>query len=182
RVNVDDKKGGRMATEHLLSLGHTKIAFISSFLDNPLQFSSTKKRYEGYYEALQQADIKIDPRYQVEGHHGRKEAEEMALNLLQIDDPPSAIFASSDTKAVGVLDAARQLGLRVPEQLSVIGYDNIRDAEYLNLTTIQQPLYQAGRVGGNKLLELIDNPSQDSEEIILPVELVVRGTTAPPAA
>ncbi|MEJ2411891.1 MAG: LacI family DNA-binding transcriptional regulator [Anaerolineales bacterium] len=180
RVNVDDKKGGRMATQHLLSLGHKKIAFISSFIENPLQFSSTKNRYEGYCDALRGADIKIDPRYQVEGHHGRKEAEEMALNLLQIDDPPSAIFASSDTKAVGVLNAARQLGLRVPEQLSVIGYDNIRDAEYLNLSTIQQPLYQAGRVGGKKLIELIKNPLHDPEEIILPVELVVRGTTAPP--
>ena len=76
--------------------------------------------------------------------------------------------------------AARTLGIKIPEQLSVIGYDNIRDAEYLNLTTIQQPLYQAGLVGGETLLQLIDQPQSEPKEIFLPVELVVRETTAHP--
>lgn len=181
RVNVNDQKGGRMATEHLIGLGHTRIAFISSYIENPLQFSSTKSRYAGYREALERAGIEINPFYQVEGRHGRKEAEEMAINLLQSATPPSSIFASSDTKAIGVLDAAKKLGMKVPEDLSVIGYDNIRDAEYLNLTTIQQPLYQAGFVGGKKLLELIENPVEKTEEIILPVDLIIRGTTGPPS-
>ena len=179
RVNVDDVEGGRLATEYLISLGHKKIAFISSHLENPLQFSSTYNRYRGYNKALKSAGISPDPRYQVEGEHGRKEAEEMTLSLLQQPDPPTAIFASSDTKAVGVLDAAKKLNINVPEQLSVIGYDNIRDAKYLNLTTIQQPLYQAGLVGGERLLQLINQPQTDPDEIILPVDLVVRETTAP---
>jgi DNA-binding LacI/PurR family transcriptional regulator len=180
RVNVDDQVGGRMATEHLINLGHKNIAFISSHLENPLQFSSTLNRYHGYCKALDMAGIPINPNYQKEGEHGREEAEEMAISLLQQPDPPTAIFASSDTKAVGVLDAAKTLNIKVPEQLSVIGYDNIRDAEYLNLTTIQQPLFQAGLVGGETLLRLIDQPQTRPDEIILPVELIIRDTTAPP--
>lgn len=180
RVNVDDQEGGRMAAEHLINLGHRKIGFISSHLENPLQFSSTLNRYHGYCKALDAAGIPINPSYQKEGEHGREEAEEMALSLLQQPDPPTAIFASSDTKAVGVLDAAKKMKINIPEQLSVIGYDNIRDAGYLNLTTIQQPLFQAGLVGGETLLRLIDQPKMGPEEIILPVELVIRETTAPP--
>jgi len=180
RVNVDDREGGRLATDHLIKLGHNKIAFISSHLENPLQFSSTMNRYLGYCQALESAGIPFNPEYQKEGEHGREEAKAMAFSLLQQSNPPTAIFASSDTKAAGVLDAARTLGVKIPEQVSVIGYDNIRDAEYLNLTTIQQPLYQAGLVGGEKLLQLIEQPQSEPEEIILPVELVVRETTAPP--
>lgn len=181
RVNVDDTEGGRLATQYLIDLGHTKIAFISSHLENPLQFSSTVNRYYGYCNALESAGIPVNPDYQVEGDHGRKEAEEMALSLLNQADPPTAIFASSDTKAVGVLDAAKKKGVKVPQELSVIGYDNIRDAEYLALTTIQQPLFRAGLVGCEKLLSLIDEPDQDPVEILLPVELIVRKTTAPPS-
>ena len=181
RLNVDDIEGGRLATEHLIDQGHTKVAFLSSHLENPLQFASTLNRYQGYLNALESAGIPAHPAYQIEGGHGREEAEEMALRLLNLDDPPTAIFASSDTKAVGVLDAARKMKVKVPEQLSVIGYDNIRDAEYLELTTIQQPLYQSGKIGCETLLTIIDNPDQGPEEIILPVELIVRKTTAPPA-
>lgn len=180
RVNVDDVEGGRLATQHLIELGHKKIAFISSHLENPLQFSSTNNRYRGYCKALEGAGLLVDHRYRVEGDHGREEAEEMALSLLQQPVPPSAIFASSDTKAVGVLDAAKKLNIKVPDSLSVIGYDNIRDAEYLNLTTIQQPLFRAGLLGGERLLRLIDQPNSEAEETILPVELVIRETTAPP--
>lgn len=181
RVNVDDTEGGRLATQYLIDQGHSKIAFISSHLENPLQFSSTLNRYQGYRNALESAGIPANPFYQVEGEHGREEAEEMALILLNQADPPTAIFSSSDTKAVGVLDAARKKGIKVPEQLSVVGYDNIRDAEYLEITTIKQPLFQAGVVGCETLLSIIDQPDQNPEEIILPVELIVRKTTAPPS-
>jgi DNA-binding LacI/PurR family transcriptional regulator len=181
RVNVDDTEGGRLATQHLIDLGHTKIAFISSHLENPFQFSSTLNRYHGYRSALESAGIPVNPAYQVEGEHGREEAKEMALKLLKQADPPTAIFASSDTKAVGVLDAARKKGILVPDQLSVVGYDNIRDADYLEITTIQQPLFQAGKVGCETLLSIIHQPDINPEEIVLPVELIVRKTTTPPS-
>ena len=129
---------------------------------------------------MEASGIPINTQYQVEGSHGRKEAKDMALSLLQQPDPPTAIFASSDSKAIGVLDAAKILNLHVPGRLSVIGYDNIRDAEYLNLTTIQQPLYQAGMVGGESLLKIVAQPPDEPDEIILPVDLMVRGTTTAP--
>jgi DNA-binding LacI/PurR family transcriptional regulator len=182
RINVDDRCGGKLVTDYLIGLGHKKIGFISSHLNNPLQFSSTIYRYQGYCDALKAAKLPINPNYQEEGEHGREEAKRMALEMLSRDDPPTAIFASSDSKAIGVLDAARELNLSVPEDLSVVGYDDIRDAEYVNLTTVHQPLFKAGRLGGRKLVSLINNPGSAPEEVLLPLELVVRGTTAPPAA
>ena len=179
-VNVDDKAGGQMVTNYLIELGHTKIAFLSSYLENPLQFSSTLDRYKGYHDALKMAGIKVNPAYQRQGEHGREEAKNLAISLLKQKDPPTAIFASSDTKAIGVLDAAKELHIKVPEQLSVVGYDNIRDAEYVNLTTIQQPLYESGLQGGKNILELIESPTLDPVENILPLKLIVRNTTAPP--
>lgn len=178
RVNMDDVEGGRMATQHLLDLGHRKIAFLSSHLENPLQFSSTLNRYHGYCNALEGAGVPLNPDYQIEGDHGREEAELMALALLSKADPPTAIFASSDTKAIGVLDAAKKKGIKVPEQLSVIGYDDIRDAEFVALTTIKQPLFLSGKLGCEMLLAIIEQPNSNLKEIILPVELVVRNTTA----
>jgi DNA-binding LacI/PurR family transcriptional regulator len=181
RINVDDRCGGKLVTDYLIGLGHKKIGFISSHLNNPLQFSSTIYRYQGYCDALKEAKLPINPNYQEEGKHGREEAKRMALKMLSSDDPPTAIFASSDSKAIGVLDAARELNISVPEDLSVVGYDDIRDAEYVNLTTVHQPLFKAGRLGGRKLVSLIKNPGSTPEEVLLPLELVVRGTTAPPS-
>ncbi|MBI9044661.1 MAG: LacI family DNA-binding transcriptional regulator [Anaerolineaceae bacterium] len=180
RVNVDDHAGGFMVTNHLIGLGHQKIAFISSYFENPLHFSSSLERYNGYSEALKKAGFFVNPEYQRQGKHGREEAKILALDLLGSENPPTAIFASSDTKAIGVLDAAEQLNIKVPEQLSIVGYDNIRDAEYLNLTTIQQPLFESGLQGGKKLIQLIESQYAPLVETILPLKLVIRGTTAPP--
>jgi len=180
RINVDDRCGGKMVTDYLIGLGHRKIGFISSYLENPLQFSSTIYRFEGYRDALKEAGLPFNPNYQKEGEHGRDQAKQMALEMLSHEDPPTAIFTSSDTKAIGVLDAARELNLNVPGDLSVVGYDDIRDAEYMNLTTVRQPLFKAGRIGGRKLISLIEKPDTSPEEILLPLELIIRGTTAPP--
>jgi DNA-binding LacI/PurR family transcriptional regulator len=97
-----------------------------------------------------------------------------------LDDPPTAIFTFSDTQAIGILEAAQELGLRVPEELSVIGYDDIEIAEYLHLTTIRQSLFHSGVEGGQILLDAMATNTQHPQEIVLPTELVVRRTTAPP--
>ena len=180
RVIVDDLAGGRMATNHLIELGHTRIGFVSDYLDNPLHFSSMKDRFKGYFQALEEHQVEIPLQYQKEGKHGRQEAMEMALELLQLPKPPTAIFAACDTQAIGVLDAAKQMNLSVPDDLSVVGYDDIRDAGYVNLTTIQQPLYESGVEGGKALIKMIDCPDPEPLETILPVSLVIRNTTAAP--
>ncbi len=178
RINIDDKAGGKMVTNYLMDLGHKRIGFLSSYLENPLQFSSTIYRFQGYCEALNEAGLKFNPQYQREGDHGRKEAMRLAMDMLKQPERPTAIFASSDTKAIGVLDAAKALNIKVPEQLSVVGYDDIRDAEYVHLTTIRQPLFDSGREGAQRLIKLINDPTLPPEEILLPLELVIRNTTA----
>ena len=179
RVVVDDINGGYSATRHLIDLGHRRIGYISDFLENPFNFTSNRDRYIGYQRALMDSEIPIDPDLHRQGEHGRLEAYQMALNLLQITDPPTAVFAASDTQAMGVLQAARELGLSVPEDLSIIGFDDIEVAEYLGLTTIHQELYYSGQRGVELLLRILDDSLDGPVCEILPTELIVRNTTAP---
>jgi len=179
RVFTDDVLGGKMATEHLLDLGHRRIGFLSDHLDLPMQFSSTRDRFQGYRLALEENGIPFDPAYQKQGPHGREAARAMALELLTTNGRPTAIFAASDTQAIGVLDAARELDLSVPDELSVVGYDDIRDAEYVHLTTIRQPLFDTGKIGGKILIEQIAQGCLDEQEALLPLSIITRSTTAP---
>jgi DNA-binding LacI/PurR family transcriptional regulator len=178
RVTVDDIEGGRRATEHLINLGHRRIGFIGDIIENPFNFGASRDRFLGYRQALEEAGIPYQPKYYAENQHGRQEAHESAKRILSLDDRPTAIFAASDTQAVGVLQAARCAGLRVPEDLSVIGYDDIEVADILSLTTIRQMLFESGRLGVELLLEALEHPDMEPVHTILPTELVVRGTTA----
>jgi DNA-binding LacI/PurR family transcriptional regulator len=182
RVIVDDVAGGRAATQHLIDLGHRRIGYISDLLDNPFNFTSSRDRYLGYRQALEAAGIPFRPEYHGQKEHGRYEARLLAEQMLALSEPPTAIFAASDTQAMGVLEAARNAGLRVPEDLSVIGYDDIEIAEYLGLTTIRQLLYESGQLGVELLLDVLEGVNPAPVCHVLPTELVVRGTTAPPRA
>ena len=104
----------------------------------------------------------------------------MARDLLALPDPPTAIFAASDTQAIGVLGAARDAGLDIPQDLSIIGYDDIEIAEYFYLTTIRQPLFASGVEGVELLLETIAAPLPSPHRLVMPIELIIRNTTAPP--
>ncbi len=180
RVVVDDVKGGEQATEHLIRLGHKRIGHIGDPLDETYYFTSSKHRHEGYRRALERAGLPIVPELHKQGPHGRYEARRLASEMLALPDPPTAIFAASDTQAAGVLEAARDAGLAVPEDLSVIGYDDVELAEHLGLTTIQQLLFESGESGVKALLEVIRNPDLKLIANVLPTKLVVRNTTAPP--
>ena len=179
-IYPDDIQGGRIATQHLIDLGHHRIAYLSDYLRTPFH-PSMRLRYQGYRETLDEAGIAYNPDYQIEGERGRINARVMARKLLSLDTPPTAVFAASDSHAIGTMEAAAEMGCRVPEDLSVIGYDDIRDAEYVNLTTIDQHLEQSGGEGAKMLLELLANPRHhDRLEQTLAVDLVIRDTTAPP--
>jgi DNA-binding LacI/PurR family transcriptional regulator len=179
-VVVDDVNGGRLATEHLIELGHRRIAYVSDLFDEPYGFVSSRMRYKGYRQALEAADIPVRPAYHRQGEHGRSQACQSALQLLDLPDPPTAIFASSDTQALGVMEAIRSRGLRIPEDISVVGYDDIEIAEYLNLTTIRQPMYRSGQIAVTLLLDLIAGTTPAEPAVTLAVEIVRRGTTGPP--
>jgi DNA-binding LacI/PurR family transcriptional regulator len=111
--------------------------------------------------------------------HGRYEARELARRILIADDRPTAIFAASDTQALGVMAAALEVGLQVPDDLSIIGYDDVESAEFVGLTTVRQQLFESGRQGAELLLAEIERPSHPTPVVQLSPELVVRATTAP---
>jgi DNA-binding LacI/PurR family transcriptional regulator len=178
---TDDVGGGLLATQHLIELGHRRIGYVSDPLESPFNFTSSRNRYQGYRQALQAAGIPFRPEYHRQGEHGRYEARHLTNELLALPEPPTAIFASSDTQAMGVLEAARDAGLDVPGDLSVIGYDDIEVAEYLRLTTMRQLLFESGQQAVELLLTLLENPGGEPVHQILPVELTVRSTTAPPS-
>lgn len=179
-VMIDDVAGGYQATRHLIDLGHRKIGYISDLLqESPFGFRPVADRYLGYRNALADASIEFRPEYHRQGELSRREASRLAHELLTLPDPPTAIFAYSDTQAFGVLRAAQDLDLKVPGQLSVIGYDNIEISEFLHLTTIRQHLLESGRRGAQLLLAEIAAPGPP-QEVFLPTDLVLRSTTAPP--
>jgi DNA-binding LacI/PurR family transcriptional regulator len=181
-VSIDNLKGGRMATGYLIELGHKKIALITDFIDNRFGFKTMIDRLEGYQQALEQAGLPFVSGYHRQTALDQEEAKLEAIELLKGDVRPTAIFAASDTQAIGVLEAAKEVGIGVPDELSVIGFDDIRDAQYTGLTTIRQQLFESGMRGANRLLEMIasgdDRPRQENLEL----ELVRRETTAPPPA
>ena len=178
RVVVNDMDGGQLATQYLIDQGHHRIGYISDRLENPFNFRSSRDRYAGYREALKQAGIPFRSEYHQQGEHGHYQAKVMAGQLLDLDDAPTAIFAASDTQAMGVLDALRERNLRAPDDVAVVGFDDIEVAEYLGLTTVRQPLYESGLRSVSLMLDAIENVDQSPAEVELPVQLIQRRTTA----
>ncbi|MFL5962086.1 MAG: LacI family DNA-binding transcriptional regulator [Gaiellaceae bacterium] len=179
-IVVDDVRGGYLATRHLLDLGHHRIAFVGDLVDQHFGFTSSRDRRTGYLEALKEANADLDPILITEAPHGRSTAETRAEELMRLPEPPTAIFATSDTQALGVLDAAHHAGLEVPRDLSVIGFDDIEVSAYVGLTTVRQPLRESGELGAELLLRMLVGEPVVPLERQLPLELVVRRTTAAP--
>jgi LacI family transcriptional regulator/LacI family repressor for deo operon, udp, cdd, tsx, nupC, and nupG len=178
-VAIDDVAGGRLATRHLLDLGHTRIAFVG---DAPtvFGFTSSHDRRTGFEQALREAGVEPKREYILEAPHGREFARRLGTQLLSLRDPPTAVFAASDTQALGVLEAARAAGRRIPEELSVIGFDDVEAASYAHLSTVRQPLYESGALGTRMLIGALDGTDLAPVGDTLGLELVLRSTTAPP--
>jgi DNA-binding LacI/PurR family transcriptional regulator len=177
RVTIDDVAGGRLATEHLLERGHRRIGFVGDVADTGLGFTVSDRRHRGYLEALAAAGVGADPGLTRLGAYGRDGARASAVPMLAAPDRPSAIFAASDMQAVGVLDAAGHAGLRVPDDLAVVGFDDIEIADVLGLTTVRQPLADIGAEAVNVLLAELRDGKRAAVEIVKPLELVPRRTT-----
>lgn len=179
-VQVDDVTGAAAAVAYLIDLGHERIGYVGETLDdNPFRFQPIRDRYLGYRQALESAGLSYEPELHRQGRYGWREARRMADELLHLAEPPTAIFAYSDTMAFGVMEAAQENRLRVPSDLSVVGYDDVEIAQYFQLTTVRQPLYETGARGAELLMELVDSGnSLPVEHVYLPTELVVRRTTS----
>ncbi len=179
---IDDSLGGRLATEHLIGLGHRRIGFVGDMaVGKPpagLGFTSSARRLRGYSQALAAAGIEAEAGLIKRGPHDAGAAAEHAAQLLKSADPPTAIFAASDTQAIGVLAAADRLGVPVPDQLSVIGFDDIDSAAFLRLSTIRQPLDLSGAEGARRLCSLLRGERVHPLRQELPIELIARASSA----
>jgi len=180
-VVTDDAEGGRLATEHLLTLGHRRVAFVGDAPDPAFGFSACRLRERGYRSAMHAAGAPVDEALVRRGSHGREVAHGLTRALLGLREPPTAVFASSDTQALGVLEAAGLAGFRVPEDLSVVGFDDIEVAPYAGLSTVSQPLQESGTCGAELLLAALGSDSLAPVRRQLPLTLVPRRSSGPVA-
>jgi LacI family transcriptional regulator len=180
-VCIDDVGGGAMAARHLLEAGHRHIAFVGDVEENPFGFASSERRLEGFRRELDAAGVALPAGYVKRGPFGRATAGRLTRQLLSLRRRPTAVFAASDVQAFGVLDAAARAGLTVPDDLSVIGFDDIELAAAIGLTTVRQPLRETGRAGAALLLRAIDGHG-GLAPVTLPDLSVVRRRTVAPAA
>ena len=179
---VDNLAAARLAVGHLTGLGHERIALIGGADDDPFRFAAPVDRRRGYQEALAAAAIDDDPALVVAGNFSLEGGAEAMHQLLTLDEPPTAVFAGSDEMAIGAMQVARDAGLRVPEELSIVGIDDHDVSEYIGLTTIRQDVVAQGERAAQLLLEQLDPEHvQPPAHERHPTRLVVRRTTAPPA-
>jgi LacI family transcriptional regulator len=175
-VLTDNAQGGRLAIEHLLSLEHQRIGCITG----PSDLTPSADRVAGYRQALIQANIPVDESIIIKGDFQFEGGYRAARQLLTMPHPPTAIFACNDLMAVGAISASIELGYRVPEQISVIGFDDIPLASFTNppLTTIIQPKYEMGELAATLLLKRLQNHEHPVQRRLLSTELIVRRSTA----
>jgi LacI family transcriptional regulator len=176
-VSAAHTSGADQAMKHLLGLGHRRIAIITG----PRGWVATEDRRRGYHAALASAGILPDPALEIESNFEIDGGEQAAFHLLDMADPPTAIFAFNDNHAIGAIKAARIRGLRVPEDLSIVGFDDVEHATIVTpmLTTVRQPLAEMGRTAVSLLMRLLDRHSLETLHVELATRLVVRESTGP---
>ena len=175
-VEIDDHEGGRIAGAYLAERGYRRIGFVGDAELPEYAIPTSERRLNGFRDALRGHCIELPPQYIMRSPHGMERARLQTLQLFDLPEPPNAIFAPSDTQAMGVLKAARQRKLRVPEDLAVIGFDNIDAADYIGLTTIGQPLDESGRVAAEMLISCLADATRAVRRVQLPLTLICRET------
>ncbi len=174
-IDSDNLRGGQLATEHLLGLGHRRIAMLTGRPD----LQSAQLREQGYREALSAAGVPADENLILVGDYDPQVSIERARHLLRAPDPPTAVFAANDMSAIATIEAATELGLRVPADLSVVGFDNIPESALCTppLTTINQPIRRMGEQSIQLLLRLMRGDHVEATHLTLATDLVVRQST-----
>lgn len=177
-VGVDNYRGGYLATEHLISLGHSRIGMIAG------SFSVTDRayhRWHGYRQCLKDHGIPYDKNLLVQTEYSLSGGRDSIKQLLDQELPPGAVFCSNDYIALGAIKGAREAGLSLPEDLSIVGFDDMPTASYMvpALTTVRQPAYDMGRRACELLLQKMENPGKP-EQHMMETKLVVRESTAAP--
>lgn len=176
-VMLDNRAAAAEMTRHLISLGHRNIALVKGPARSPL----TRDRVSGYRDALTEANITFDEKLLVAGDFSLKAGFDAATKLLALPQRPTAIFCENDEMAIGVMQSLKQAGLRIPQDISVAGFDDISFSEYSDppLTTISQPAEEFGRTAVSLLIDVLQGRITKAAKVILPFELVIRTSTGP---
>jgi LacI family transcriptional regulator len=171
-VIAANRAGTLAAMAYLINLGHRRIGFITGRFN----LQSAADRLQGYKDGLAQADIPLDPELIQTGDFSRQKGYACAQRLLDLADPPTAIFASNDWSAIGAIKAVHEAGLHIPDDVSVVGFDNIPDAAYIHpsLTTVDQSINEMGYIAAERLIDLIEGNPVASDLYTVPTELIVR--------
>ncbi|GAE27342.1 transcriptional regulator [Halalkalibacter wakoensis JCM 9140] len=174
-VSIDNISSARKATEHLIQLGHTKIAHITG----PMSVILSRDRLKGYKQAMISHDLEIEPSYIQEADRTFESSYNQTLKLLSLATPPTGIFVFNDEMAMGTIKAAKDSGLTVPDDLAVVGFDNIKMATVFepNLTTIDQPKFAIGQKAMELLLQLINGEPMKKKKFVMKDELIIRDST-----
>ncbi|MGW9133927.1 LacI family DNA-binding transcriptional regulator [Streptomyces sp. NPDC055681] len=177
-VGTTNWQGGLAATRHLTGLRHRRIGVISG----PSRMMCSRARVDGYRAAMETAGLPIDPDLVREGEFSHEDGYTAGLELLRLPEPPTAIFAGNDLQALGVYEAARELGLRIPEDLSVVGFDDLPLTRWIGppLTTVRQPLIEMAETAARLVLDLSRGQQPATTRVDLATNLVVRSSTAAP--
>lgn len=177
-IGATNWAGGLAATEHLLGQGHSRVGLIAG----PRRLLCSRARLDGYRAGIEAGGLVVDEQLVREGDFYHEAGFDGGTALLSTPDPPTAIFASSDQMAFGVFEAIRQRGMRVPDDVSVVGFDDLPEARWSSppLTTVRQPLSEMGALAARTVLRLAAGDSAESPRVELATELVVRESTAAP--
>jgi len=175
-VEIDDVEGGRMAATYLLGKGHHRIAFLGDTDLPEYAIHPVGLRLSGFRQALKEAGIELPDALVRLAPYTQEQTRQAAIELLKTSNPPTAIFAATDFQALSMIKVARQLGIKIPEELAVIGFDDLDMAEYTDLTTIRQHLDESGRLAIEILLAHIEDNSRPVQHIKLPLTIIERMT------
>ena len=179
-IITTNRKGGYDATSYLIEIGHRRIGFITG----EMAYGCAPERLAGYRDALEEHGVPFEENLVSEGDFLQPQGYRCAQQLLSLPEPPTAIVASNDVMAFGVMEAARDLGLHIPDDLSIIGFDDIPQASHVHppLSTVCQPLEEMGRSAATLLFKYIANPLTEVERVELSTRLIIRGSCQPPRA
>jgi LacI family transcriptional regulator, repressor for deo operon, udp, cdd, tsx, nupC, and nupG len=177
-VSIDDAAAARVAVNHLVNLGHERIALIGGGLSEPIHFTVPHDRQAGYRGAMADAGLRAPAGCEADGAFTFAGGEAAMADLLALPTPPTAVFAESDEMAMGAMRTVRHSGLRCPDDISIVGFDDHELAEMMDLTTIAQPVHEQGRVAAQMLLDRIAGAQASDRQ--LPTRIVLRSSTSPP--
>lgn len=177
-VRIDDIGGAKAATGHLINMGHQRIGLIAESPLQPMSFTAPRDRRTGFLNAHLDAGLTFDPALEAFGSFTIESGERAMDELLARPHPPTAVFCESDEMAFGAMSAIRRHGLRVPEDISIVGFDDHDLAKYLNLTTVSQSVQVMGETAAWIILDQLKNESNEPKSVVMPTQLVVRASTA----